>query len=104
MPNTGQRIVLKAKNGLRVILLFAHDNEQLMGEGFHPLVTNNTPVKVGQKIASLNLQAFAKLSPNTPHYLAVMVVNAELVGNIYYSYHKVSEAEDTLMTVTAKKR
>lgn len=104
MPNSGQRIVIKAKNGLKVILLFAHQNEQLMGEGFHAKVKNNTPVKAGQLIANFNLQALAQLSTNTPHYLAVMVVNAELVGDIYYSHQKVTESEDTLMTVTAKKR
>ena len=104
MPSTGHRIVLKAKNGLKVILLFAHKNEQLMGEGFHPKVKNNTAVKAGQLIANFNLQAFTKLTPNTPHYLAVMIVNAELVGDIYYSLQKVTEFEDTLMTVTPKKR
>ena len=103
IPDTGHRIVLKAKNGLKVILLFAHDNEQLMGEGFHPKVRNNTKVQAGQLIASFNLQAYSKLTPHTPHYLALMIVNSELVGDIYYSHQKVTEAEDILLTVTAKK-
>lgn len=104
MPYTGHRIVLKAKNGLKVILLFAHQNKQFVGEGFHAKVKDNTPVKAGQLIANINLQAFNKLAPNTPHYLAVMIVNAELVGDIYYSHQKVTEFDDILMTVTAKKR
>ena len=103
MPATGERIVLQATNGIKLVLLFAHNNQQLMGKGFNAKVTSNSPIKKGQVIATFNLQQLQQLSPQGPHYLAAMIVNAELVGNIYHCNHKLSGGEDILLTVTAKK-
>lgn len=102
LPGTCHRIQLKAKNGIKLMILLAVEAELLMGAGFTRLVSEQQTVTKGQPLLNFNLQQLQRLSH--PCYCGLFITNAEQIGNLYCSSQKVTAGEDVLLTITARKK
>ena len=99
---TCQRIQLKASNGVKLLIMLPTQTSQLMGKGFSRQVQEQQTIRQGQLLLTFNLQQLQQLV--SPCYAAVVITNAEKLGNILTSVKKVTAGEDVLFTVTAKRQ
>lgn len=99
-PGSCHRIQLKSNNGIKLTIVFDNFIDRALGLGFTPLVTQGQKVARAQPMLNFNLQQLHKLSQ--PCYCAVLVNNAEQLGQLYCNNKKVTAGEDILLTLTAK--
>lgn len=100
LPATLHRFQIKAKSGIKVMVLMPQHTDKFHGQGFLPQVKAGQAVRMGQLIANFNPQKTQSLDNQE---CAVVVTNPELLGHIYSANKKVTAGEDVLLTITAKK-
>jgi phosphotransferase system IIA component len=101
LPVTGHRIQLKASNGIKLLISLPQSSEPLSTLSIKLRVQEQQTISKGQPLLNFNLQQLQQL--NTPCYAAVIITNAEKLGQLFTSAKKVTAGEDVLLTVLGKK-
>lgn len=101
IPPTLQQIQIKAKSGIKLLIVMPQGCGENHGHGFLPQVKTGQAVRAGQLLAHFNPQQMQSL-PN--QQTAVVITNAELLGGLYCSNKRVTAGEDILLTITAAKK
>lgn len=100
---TGHRILLTAKNHLKLLLLLTITDDDKQNLNLRVAVKPTMTISTGQLLAQIDTQKTSSNTANHQIYLHTMITNAELVGKIYYTHHKVDAGADIIMTATKAK-
>ena len=93
----GCEFILKAKNGLKVLINLAVPDSQTLTHT-HIAQLNGSKITKGQRLAYFDLREL-----DTPILASLIILNGHDLGTFHYSHPQVNAGVDTLLTIIKKK-